>query len=48
MCVRVQNKISRQFFVVCFCKNMAAPQVFVKISDDDLVKFSEENENARR
>jgi hypothetical protein len=33
------KKNFRQFVVACSCKKMAAAQVFVEVSDDDLVKF---------
>ena len=39
------TKVSRQFLVACFCKNMAVPRVFLEVSDNNLVKFSKENEN---
>ena len=34
------KKNSRQFLVACFCKKMAAPRVFVEVSDVELVKLS--------
>ena len=33
------KKISRQSLVACFCTNMAAPRIFVEVSDDDLGYF---------
>ena len=45
MFVRVSKQFSRQFLVACFSKDIAAPRVFVEVSENGLVKFSKENEN---
>jgi hypothetical protein len=39
MYAHVLKTFSRQFVVACSCKKMAAPLVFVEVSDDVLVKF---------
>ena len=40
-----RERTTRQFFVTSFCKNMAPSQVFVEVSDDNLLKFPKENKN---